>query len=104
LPDSSAVSTLPHVSLPRQQHSFGFIVGGGKYFIIFALIVTALSNVTLIRDNAHKYVKDSMLYPLLLKAGSAIIKIDPATLGLTTPHTTSVTQKNDSNQSNGKQP
>ncbi len=82
----------------------GFIVGGGKYFVIFALIVTALSNVTLIRDNAHKYVKDSMLYPLLLKAGSAIIKIDPATLGLTTPHATSATQKNDTNQSNGKRP
>ena len=34
----------------------GFIVGGGKYFIIFALIITALSNVTLVKDNLEKYV------------------------------------------------
>jgi len=61
---------------------FGFIAGGGKYFIIFALIVTALSNVALIKDNMDKYVKDSMLYPLLYKAGSAIIQINPASLGL----------------------
>jgi membrane protein required for colicin V production len=60
----------------------GFVAGGGKYFIIFALIVTALSNVTLIKENTQKYVKDSMLYPLLYKAGSAIIKIDPASLGI----------------------
>ncbi|WP_241497519.1 CvpA family protein [Sulfurovum riftiae] len=60
----------------------GFIAGGGKYFIIFALIVTALSNVTLVKENLGKYVKDSMLYPYLLEAGSAIIHLDPATLGL----------------------
>jgi len=62
----------------------GFVAGGGKYFVIFALIVTALSNVTLIRENTQKYVKDSLLYPILYKAGSAIIKIDPAALGLHT--------------------
>ncbi len=62
----------------------GFVAGGGKYFVIFALIVTALSNVTLIRENTQKYVKDSLLYPILYKAGSAIIKIDPASLGLHT--------------------
>jgi len=62
----------------------GFIIGGGKYFVIFALIITALSNVTLIKDNTQKYVKDSILYPILYKAGSAIIKIDPASLGLKT--------------------
>jgi membrane protein required for colicin V production len=61
---------------------FGFIVGGGKYFIIFALIVTALSNVALIKNNIDKYVNDSILYPLLYKAGSMIIKIDPSSLKL----------------------
>jgi len=61
---------------------FGFIAGGGKYFLIFALIVTALSNVTLVKDNLEKYVNDSILYPYLKAAGSSIINIDPATLGL----------------------
>ena len=63
---------------------FGFIVGGGKYFLIFALIITALSNVTLVKDNLEKYVKDSVLYPFLKESGAYLINLDPATLGFTT--------------------
>jgi len=62
----------------------GFIVGGGKYFLIFALIITALSNVTLVKDNLEKYVKDSVLYPYLRESGAYLINLDPATLGFTT--------------------
>ncbi len=69
---------------------FGFIAGGGKYFLIFALIVTALSNVTLIKDNLEKYVQDSVLYPYLTIAGSSIINLDPKMLGLVKPSTTEV--------------
>ena len=60
----------------------GFVMGGGKYFLIFALIVTALSNVTLVKDNLEKYVKDSVLYPYLQEAGSYLINIDTSGLGL----------------------
>jgi len=79
----SILSTLSSVSgLGFINRFLGFVAGGGKYFIIFALIVTALSNITLIKDNLGKYVKDSLLYPYLLKTGSVIIHLDPATLGL----------------------
>jgi len=56
---------------------FGFVFGGGKYFLIFALIVTSLSNVTLVRDNLQHYVDDSQLYPYLKKSGSFLINIEP---------------------------
>ncbi|MCF6205459.1 MAG: CvpA family protein [Sulfurovum sp.] len=79
----------------------GFVAGGGKYFVIFALIVTALSNVTLIKENTQKYVKDSMLYPLLYKAGSAIIHINPASLGFNSTAVQS-TETTDSNNSTGQ--
>jgi len=79
----SILSKLSSVSgLGFINRFLGFVAGGGKYFIVFALIVTALSNVTLIKENLGKYVKDSMLYPYLLKTGSVIIHLDPATLGL----------------------
>ena len=68
----------------------GFVAGGGKYFLIFALIVTALSNVTLVKDNLEKYVKDSVLYPYLKEAGSYLINIDTSSIGLTTVDTTDV--------------
>ncbi|MDQ7047559.1 MAG: CvpA family protein [Sulfurovum sp.] len=63
---------------------FGFIAGGGKYFLVFALIVTALANVKLVKDNLGKYVDDSILYPFLLEAGSYLIKIDTSNLTITT--------------------
>jgi len=62
----------------------GFIIGGGKYFIIFSIIVTALSNVTVVKDSMHKYIKDSLLYPILVKTGSTVIRMDPSTIGLKT--------------------
>jgi membrane protein required for colicin V production len=68
----------------------GFIAGGGKYFLIFALIVTALSNVALVKDNLEKHVQDSILYPYLTKLGSTIINLDPSTLGLKKTSTTEV--------------
>jgi len=58
---------------------FGFIFGGGKYFLIFALIITALSNVTLVKENMGKYFDDSVLYPYLKEAGSYLINIDTET-------------------------
>jgi len=72
---------------------FGFIAGGGKYFLIFALIVTALSNVSLVKDNLEKHVEDSILYPYLKKAGSYLINLDPTTLGLTSTSTTQVVKE-----------
>ena len=68
----------------------GFIAGGGKYFLIFALIVTALSNVALVKDNLEKHVQGSILYPYLTKLGSTIINLDPSSLGLKKTSTTEV--------------
>ena len=74
----SLFSTLTQASgLGPINRLLGFIVGGGKYFLIFALIVTALSNVTLIKENLSKYVNDSILYPYLVKTGSYLINLDP---------------------------
>jgi len=79
----SILSKLTSVSgLSFINRLFGFIAGGGKYFIIFALIVTALSNVTLVKENVGKYVNNSVLYPYLVEVGSKIIHLDPASLGL----------------------
>jgi len=55
---------------------FGFVTAIAKYFLIFSLIVTALSNVTLVKDNAEKYVEDSRLYPYLKETGAYLINLD----------------------------
>ena len=73
---------------------FGFIAGGGKYFLIFALIVTALSNVKLVKDNLNKYINDSILYPYLVGAGSYLIKLDTSHLGMTISDANQTTKTN----------
>ena len=87
----SVLSKLSSVSgLGFINRALGFIAGGGKYFLIFALIVTALSNVTLVKDNLEKYVHDSVLYPYLKMVGSTVIHLDPKTIGLDNSSTTDV--------------
>ena len=78
---------------------FGFIAGGGKYFIIFALIVTALSNVTLVKENLEKHVSDSILYPYLKEAGSYLINLDTSAMGLPLSETKEVANSTDTNVS-----
>lgn len=61
----------------------GFIIGGGKYFIIFAVIVTALSNVKLLKNTMANFEKDSLLYPYLLLAGDFLIQLKPQDFNIT---------------------
>lgn len=74
----------------------GLIIGGGKYFIIFALIVTALANVKLLKEKVAKYTQDSQLYPYLHATGSYLINLDTKSLGL---ETTPLTETNETNLS-----
>ena len=67
--------------------------------VIFALIVTALSNVTLVKDNLEKYVNDSVLYPYLREAGSYLINLDTSAMGLTVSDTTEIAAPSDINAS-----
>lgn len=61
----------------------GFIIGGGKYFIIFAVIVTALSNVKLLKNTMANFEKDSLLYPYLLLSGDFLIQLKPQDFNIT---------------------
>ncbi len=54
----------------------GFLFASAKVFIIIAVIVYALSNIDLIRKNTRSFTDSSLLYPLLIEAGNAIVHID----------------------------
>lgn len=55
----------------------GFIIGGGKYFVIFAVIVTAFSNVKLLKSTMANFEKNSLMYPYLLITGDFLIQLKP---------------------------
>ena len=81
----------------------GFVAGGGKYFLIFALIVTALSNVTLVKDNLEKYVNHSILYPYLKKAGAYLINLDTSALGFTAGENQKIDLPHEANTTSSEQ-
>ncbi len=56
---------------------FGFLLGSGKIFFIFSVIVYALSSVNIIKKSLEPMFEKSLLYPVLYATGSIIIQIDP---------------------------
>lgn len=60
----------------------GFVLGGGKYFIIFAVMITALSNVALLKETLSKYTGSSLVAPYLLATGSYVINLDPKEISI----------------------
>ncbi len=53
----------------------GFLVGGAKIFIIFSIIFVAVSHVEFIQDKLNRYIKNSFMYPYLIKTGTYIVDI-----------------------------
>jgi membrane protein required for colicin V production len=72
----------------------GFAVALGKYFLIFSLIITALSNVKLFKDHIQKYTQNSILYPHLSQTGAYLIDLD--LVSLPTQMTKSTQEENNS--------
>lgn len=56
---------------------FGFLLGSGKIFFIFSVIVYALSSVNIIKKSLDPMFEKSLLYPVLYATGSIVIQIDP---------------------------
>ncbi len=71
----------------------GLLFASAKVFIIIAVIVYALSNIDLVRKNTRSFTDSSLLYPLLIEAGNAIVHID----------TKSVVEKSDSLKGDAKE-
>ncbi len=57
---------------------FGFLIAGTKYFLIFALIISALFRSSLIKENMSKSITQSLLYPTLDTVGATLINLTPA--------------------------
>jgi len=58
----------------------GLIVGGGKYFIIFSLIITAFSSSKFVRDNLKSYTNKSFVYPYLIETGTYFLSISTSSI------------------------
>lgn len=56
---------------------FGFIFSASKFFLIAAVIAYAVYNIKAIKENLDSIMKNSILFPVLVETGSAIMKIDP---------------------------
>ncbi len=72
------VTKLTHASgMGLINKILGVAFGWAKIFLIFSVIVYALSSMELTKRVIQKYTKDSILYPLMVKTGSYIIRLNP---------------------------
>lgn len=55
----------------------GFIFSASKFFLIAAVIAYAVYNIKAMKENLDSIMKNSILFPVLVETGSAIMKIDP---------------------------
>ena len=55
---------------------FGFIIGGSKIFMIFSVILYAVSNIAVLKPKLDKKIENSIIYPYLLNTGEYIINLD----------------------------
>lgn len=55
---------------------FGFIFGAFKVFLIFAIIIYAISQIETIKQKLDETIGNSITYPILVAGGSYIIKLD----------------------------
>jgi len=51
----------------------GFLLAAAKYFLVFAMILTAFAQTPLIKRSVERHAQSSLLYPLLLPAGKMLI-------------------------------
>jgi len=56
----------------------GFIFASGKFFLIVSVILFAIYNVKSIKPNIDTIAKGSILFPIFVKTGSYIMKMDPS--------------------------
>ncbi len=54
----------------------GFIFGASKFFLIAAVIAYAAYNIKIIKDSIDSTMDDSILFPVLVKTGGFIMKLD----------------------------
>jgi len=55
----------------------GFIFGAGKFFFIAAVIAHSAYNIKAIKSSIDSSLSNSVLFPILVKTGGFIMKIDP---------------------------
>jgi len=54
----------------------GFIVGSAKIFLVFSILAVTLSNIEFIKTKADQYMEKSFMYPIFVKTGTYIVKMD----------------------------
>jgi len=59
------------------EKMLGFIFGAGKFFLISAVIAHAAYNIKVVKSSIDSTMQKSVLFPILVKTGSFIMKLDP---------------------------
>jgi len=79
---------------------FGFVFAAGKFFLIVAVIAYATYNVKAVKSSIDAHLNNSILFPILVKTGGFIMKIDPTQVSQTINETIDESEKSIKKQIN----
>lgn len=70
------------MGLGAYDKALGFVVSGGKIFLILSIVIFAFSSISLLKNKIQGMTNDSFLYPAMLKTGSFLINLSPDDLNM----------------------
>lgn len=53
----------------------GFFIGSAKIFLVISILLSVISNISVLNNKIKPYFKDSVVYPICLSAGQWILNI-----------------------------
>ena len=67
-------------SLSVLDKILGFISAGAKFFLLISVIAAMIYKVEFVKEKMQKVIKNSIVFPICLKAGEEIINLSPKDL------------------------
>jgi membrane protein required for colicin V production len=71
---------LESLGLASFDRVLGFVVGGGKVFLILSIVVFAFSSISLLKPKMISMSEGSFLYPHMVSTGAYLINLTPEDL------------------------
>jgi len=69
--------SLQNLGLGSLDKTLGFVVSGGKIFLVLSVIAFASSSIALLKPKVEQLASDSVLYPMMVSTGGFLINLKP---------------------------
>jgi membrane protein required for colicin V production len=76
--------SLQNLGLGTLDKTLGFVVSGGKIFLVLSVIAFASSSIAFLKPKVEQLASDSIVYPIMVSTGGFLINLKPDDFNTTT--------------------